>query len=73
MSVELSAVRTEDSFNIHAVHAWLSEQISELSDLPIVEQFRSGASNLTYLLRYPDRELVLRRPPGGKKLPLRIT
>lgn len=67
MSVELSAVRAEDSFNIEAVHAWLSERISGLSVLPSVEQFRSGASNLTYLLRYPDRELVLRRPPVGKK------
>jgi aminoglycoside phosphotransferase (APT) family kinase protein len=30
-------------------------------------QFRSGASNLTYLLKYPGRELVLRRPPAGMK------
>ncbi|MEY3722687.1 MAG: hypothetical protein RLZZ35_557, partial [Actinomycetota bacterium] len=34
---------------------------------PEVKQFRSGASNLTYLLKYPDRELVLRRPPIGTK------
>ncbi|MEY3715946.1 MAG: hypothetical protein RL155_821, partial [Actinomycetota bacterium] len=37
------------------------------SSLPDVFQFRSGASNLTYLLKYPDRELVLRRPPVGTK------
>jgi len=30
-----------------------------------VEQFPSGHSNLTYLLRIGDRELVLRRPPFG--------
>jgi aminoglycoside phosphotransferase (APT) family kinase protein len=30
-------------------------------------QFRSGASNLTYLLKYPSRELVLRKPPVGMK------
>jgi aminoglycoside phosphotransferase (APT) family kinase protein len=35
--------------------------------LPEVQQFRSGASNLTYLLQYPDRELVLRKPPAGMK------
>jgi aminoglycoside phosphotransferase (APT) family kinase protein len=35
--------------------------------LPEVQQFRSGASNLTYLLQYPDRELVLRKPPVGMK------
>jgi aminoglycoside phosphotransferase (APT) family kinase protein len=36
-------------------------------ELPEVMQFRSGASNLTYLLKYPGRELVLRRPPVGMK------
>jgi aminoglycoside phosphotransferase (APT) family kinase protein len=30
-----------------------------------VEQFPGGHSNLTYLLRFGDRELVLRRPPFG--------
>jgi aminoglycoside phosphotransferase (APT) family kinase protein len=32
-----------------------------------VEQFPKGHSNLTYLLRAGDRELVLRRPPLGAK------
>ena len=36
----------------------------ELPDLE-VEQFPGGHSNLTYLLRSGDRELVLRRPPLG--------
>ena len=63
---ELTPVRAEDSFDIAKVHNWLSKYISE-SELPKVEQFRSGASNLTYLLTYPDRELVLRRPPVGTK------
>ena len=35
--------------------------------LPEVRQFSGGASNLTYLLRYPDRDLILRRPPIGRK------
>lgn len=33
-----------------------------------VEQFPAGFSNLTYLLRAGDRELVLRRPPIGAKI-----
>ncbi|HEX7773183.1 MAG TPA: phosphotransferase family protein, partial [Pyrinomonadaceae bacterium] len=33
-----------------------------------VEQFPSGFSNLTYLIRADDRELVLRRPPIGAKI-----
>ena len=63
---DLTPVRDEDFFDIAKVHHWLSQFISE-SLLPEVFQFRSGASNLTYLLKYPDRELVLRRPPIGTK------
>ena len=32
-----------------------------------MRQFTGGASNLTYLLRYPERDLILRRPPAGTK------
>ena len=67
MSEDLISIRSEDSFDTGAVRAWLSQHISGLDGEPIVEQFRSGASNLTYLLKYPDRELVLRRPPHGNK------
>ena len=63
---DLTPVREEDAFDIAKVHTWLSSYINE-SSLPDVFQFRSGASNLTYLLKYPDRELVLRRPPVGTK------
>ena len=63
---DLTPVRDEDSFDIAKVHDWLNKFIDETS-LPEVFQFRSGASNLTYLLKYPDRELVLRRPPVGTK------
>ncbi|MEX5637054.1 phosphotransferase family protein [Parafrankia sp. FMc2] len=34
---------------------------------PEVRQFSGGASNLTYLLRYENVDLVLRRPPRGRK------
>ncbi len=63
---DLTPVRDEDAFDIAKVHDWLSRYIEE-GELPEVKQFRSGASNLTYLLKYPDRELVLRRPPIGTK------
>ncbi|NDE13086.1 MAG: phosphotransferase family protein, partial [Actinobacteria bacterium] len=63
---DLTPVREEDSFDIAKVHAWLKDYINT-SELPQVEQFRSGASNLTYLLKYPTQELVLRRPPVGTK------
>ncbi|MGA0877201.1 MAG: phosphotransferase family protein [Candidatus Nanopelagicaceae bacterium] len=63
---DLTPVRDEDAFDVAKVHDWLSRYIEE-GELPEVKQFRSGASNLTYLLKYPDRELVLRRPPIGTK------
>lgn len=61
------AVRDEDSFDVAAVDAWLRERAPGLTGPPEVRQFSGGASNLTYLLRYPERELILRRPPPGTK------
>jgi aminoglycoside phosphotransferase (APT) family kinase protein len=63
---DVTAVREEDRFDVSAMHAWLRQHIDE-ADEPEVLEFRSGASNLTYLLKYPGRELVLRRPPVGTK------
>lgn len=66
MPLERTAVRREDAFDVSAVATWLEEHAG-IAGEPEVEQFRGGASNLTYLLRYPDRTLVLRRPPTGAK------
>ena len=63
---DVTAVREEDRFDVAAMHAWLRSYVG-FDQLPEVMQFRSGASNLTYLLKYPGRELVLRRPPVGMK------
>ncbi len=73
-------VRDEDRFDVQAVDAWLRAREPDLGgaphpgvrsenlgDLPQVRQFSGGASNLTYLLSYPGRELILRRPPPGAK------
>ncbi len=64
------AVRDEDAFDVEALHDWLAVNATGLAvgdQPPIVEQFRGGASNLTYLLRYPAADAVLRRPPAGHK------
>ena len=63
---DVTAVREEDRFDVAAMHTWLRAYVG-FDELPEVMQFRSGASNLTYLLKYPGRELVLRRPPVGMK------
>ena len=64
-------VRDEDAFDLGAVDAWLrgtgASGLGAPGALPEVRQFAGGASNLTYLLRYPERDLILRRPPAGTK------
>jgi aminoglycoside phosphotransferase (APT) family kinase protein len=66
---ESRPVREEDAFDVDAVAAWLHEHAPgyDLVGTPDVRQFPGGASNLTYLLAYPDRDLILRRPPAGVK------
>ncbi|ADG99190.1 aminoglycoside phosphotransferase [Segniliparus rotundus DSM 44985] len=60
-------LRDEDRFDVEAVAAWLHERLPGLGGIPEVRQYPGGASNLTYLLRYPGRDLILRRPPAGRK------
>lgn len=60
-------LRDEDAFDIAKVDAFLKQHVEGLHGTATVRQFPGGASNLTYLLSYPDRELVLRRPPKGAK------
>lgn len=61
------ALRDEDRFDVEAVDSWLKARIDGLEGVPEVEQFARGASNLTYRLRYANRDLILRRPPPGTK------
>ena len=65
MAAELGRVRSEDAFDVDTVHQWLLQNSDTPADKPQVQQFNSGASNLTYLLSYKERQLILRRPPVG--------
>ncbi len=64
-------MRDEDTFDVEAVAGWLREHAAAFRDdlvgAPEVRQFPGGASNLTYLLSYPARDVILRRPPAGVK------
>ena len=46
---------------------WLRAHIAGLTGEPAITQFPGGASNLTYQLRFPGHDLVLRRAPFGTK------
>ena len=60
-------LRAEDRLDIERLDAFLQQRIDGLVGMPTIRQFPGGASNLTYLIRYGERELVLRRPPVGVK------
>jgi aminoglycoside phosphotransferase (APT) family kinase protein len=61
------AVREEDQPDLRALDAFLRRHIDGLEGPPTLAQFRGGASNLTYLLSYGTREIVVRTAPRGAK------
>jgi aminoglycoside phosphotransferase (APT) family kinase protein len=62
-------VRPGEEIDATALGAWLAERLPETAGLPVtIEQFPGGHSNLTYLIRVGERDLVLRRPPFGSKV-----
>ena len=60
-------IREGESLDIAAVDKVLKAAVPGLAGTPKLKQYASGASNLTYALDYPERRLVLRRPPFGTK------
>jgi len=66
-SDEARDIRPGEEFDSAGVEAFLRDSISGLQGQMVIQQFPSGHSNLTYLVTFGDRELVLRRPPFGTK------
>jgi aminoglycoside phosphotransferase (APT) family kinase protein len=60
-------VRPGEELDASVIDPYLKTRVPGLQGYPTVSQFPGGASNLTYLVAYPDREFVLRRPPFGHK------
>jgi aminoglycoside phosphotransferase (APT) family kinase protein len=66
--IDTIPVRADEDFSVPAVLEFLRAHGFDVDALE-VEQFPSGHSNLTYLLRSRELELVLRRPPLGPVAP----
>ena len=62
---EARAVRAGEELDTTRLGDYLRSQIAGLTGEPDVQQFAGGASNLTYLLRFGEQTMVLRRPPIG--------
>jgi aminoglycoside phosphotransferase (APT) family kinase protein len=60
-------IRAGEELDASLIDPYLKSHIPGLSGSPEISQFPGGASNLTYLIRYPEHEFVLRRPPFGSK------
>lgn len=61
-------IRRGEELDTARLEAYLLEQLPEAEGPLLVQQFPSGFSNLTYLLRLGDQQLVLRRPPFGANI-----
>jgi len=68
VSADASAVRTGEELDRDALARYLAGKIEGGGELAI-EQFPGGHSNLTYLLKTPAGEYVLRRGPLGPVAP----
>ncbi|MEZ6051052.1 MAG: phosphotransferase family protein [Planctomycetaceae bacterium] len=61
-------IRKGEELDTAALENYLLAELPGASGPLSVEQFPSGFSNLTYLIRLGDQELVLRRPPFGNQV-----
>jgi aminoglycoside phosphotransferase (APT) family kinase protein len=68
MQNQVSPVRKGEELPNDRLFDYLRAHLSDLQGPLTIEQFPAGFSNLTYLLRAGNRELVLRRPPVGAKI-----
>ncbi len=61
-------IRPGEELDVAKLEPYLLSQLPGTSGPIVVEQFPGGASNLTYLVRLGEREMVLRRPPFGNRV-----
>ena len=62
-----TGIREGEELDAAQIDPYLKAHIPGLTGTPRISQFPGGASNLTYLLRFADRDLILRRPPFGQR------
>ena len=72
MEQDARAIRAGEQFDWARLVAWLRERLPacgvpglDVAREPEVAQFPGGHSNLTYLVRFGDTDVVVRRPPLG--------
>jgi aminoglycoside phosphotransferase (APT) family kinase protein len=67
--LETAPVREGEALDWVSLEAYLRKHIDSLDGEFSVLQFPNGSANLTYLVSFGDRRLVVRRPPFGALAP----
>lgn len=62
---DTAGIRAGEELSTAALAEYLSDKLDGAGQGITIEQFPGGHSNLTYLIRTPARDYVLRRPPLG--------
>ncbi len=65
---QAAPVRDGEQLDAAGLARYLREAMPELDGAVEIQQFPSGHSNLTYLVRAGGEEMVLRRPPFGSRV-----
>ena len=65
---QATEIRPGEELNLATLEPYLRMRFPDEAGALQVRQFPCGHSNLTYLLNFGNRELVLRRPPFGSKV-----
>ena len=68
-AAELIDIRPDEELDRGRLEPWLRAHLPAADGELTVGQFGGGHANLTYLLRFGEREYVLRRPPLGPVAP----
>lgn len=63
-----SGIRKGEEIDAKNLEAFLKAEVPDLDGDMTLFQFPGGHSNLTYLIRMGDREMVLQRPPIGAQV-----
>jgi aminoglycoside phosphotransferase (APT) family kinase protein len=66
---DTAAIRAGEEINLSGLSTYLRDRLPGAEHGIALEQFPGGHSNLTYLVKTPDREYVLRRGPLGPVAP----
>lgn len=61
-------VREKEQLPVRELETYLKKEISGIKGALNILQFKKGYSNLTYLLQFENKELVLRRAPFGANI-----